>query len=112
LSAAADAALGAAKLPAGIAWQAEPPKLAAAERLAGRWVVRNGVADVVGVAHAPATYVAGVFAWSARAPDALACVACPSTARAPLLCDDALHVLCESCAPDATGRPRCRACRK
>lgn len=276
-----------ARVPAaGIAWQAEPPKLAAAERLVERWVVRNGVADVVGVAHASATYVAGVFAWSAeaddryegltlvvahgataaesdgevtaalarliagddpraveepgargtpgaaaalarragaaigprldevgaavarrrdreqmrideyfrsliaeaerprrqvardairarvdalraehaaklrdlgaryllrvrlepialaaiamrvaevrvrvrrrkgerelalhvppgaRAPDALPCVACPSTTRAPLLCDDALHVLCESCAPDATGRPRCRACRK
>lgn len=274
---------------AGVAWQAEPPKLAAAERLAERWGVRNGVADVLGVAHASATYVAGVFAWSAeaddryeglafvvahgatagepdgevtaalarliagddprareqaidehgarspaeaasaiarraaeaigprlgevgaavarrrdrerariddyfrsliaeaerprrqvardairarvdalraehaaklrdlgarytlrirlepialaaismrvaeirvrlrrrkgerelalhvppgaRAPDALACAACPSTTRAPLLCDDALHVLCETCAPDATGRPRCRACR-
>jgi hypothetical protein len=47
----------------------------------------------------------------ARAPDALACVACPGTTRAPLLCDDALHVLCEACAPDAGGRPRCPACR-
>jgi hypothetical protein len=47
----------------------------------------------------------------ARAPDALACVACPGTTRAPLLCDDALHVLCEVCAPDAGGRPRCPACR-
>lgn len=48
---------------------------------------------------------------SARSPDALACVACPGTTRAPLLCDDALHILCEACAPDATGRPRCPACR-
>jgi hypothetical protein len=47
----------------------------------------------------------------ARAPDAIACAGCPGTTRAPLLCDDALHVLCESCAPDANGRPRCPACR-
>jgi hypothetical protein len=47
----------------------------------------------------------------ARTPDALACVACPGTTAAPLLCDDALHVLCETCAPDAGGRPRCPACR-
>ncbi|HEX3476861.1 MAG TPA: zinc finger, RING-type domain-containing protein [Kofleriaceae bacterium] len=47
----------------------------------------------------------------ARTPDALACVACPGTTRAPLLCDDALHILCETCAPDAGGRPRCPACR-
>lgn len=48
----------------------------------------------------------------ARAPDALACVACPSTTRAALLCDDALHVLCEACAPEVGGRPRCPACAK
>jgi hypothetical protein len=47
----------------------------------------------------------------ARTPDALACEACPGTTRAPLLCDDALHILCETCAPDAAGRPRCPACR-
>lgn len=47
----------------------------------------------------------------ARTPDSLACVACPGTTRAPLLCDDALHVLCETCAPDAAGRPRCPVCR-
>ena len=47
----------------------------------------------------------------ARTPDALSCVACSGTTRAPLLCDDALHVLCETCAPDTTGRPRCPACR-
>lgn len=47
----------------------------------------------------------------ARAPDALPCVACASTTRAPLLCDDALHILCETCAPDPGGRPRCPGCR-
>lgn len=47
----------------------------------------------------------------ARAPDALACTSCASTTRAPVLCDDALHILCETCAPDAGGRPRCPACR-
>ncbi len=279
-----------ARIPvAGIAWQAEPPRLGAAERLAGQLVVRNGVADLLGVEHAPATYLAGVFAWTAeaddryegmttaivhagsggepdaasaaalarlfaggdaggdrrtldqgsaragegaaaligaraslaigprldevaaavarrrdrerariedyftsliaearrprrqvarsaiearvaalgaeqlaklrdltaryalrvrlepvalaaistpvallrlrlrrrkgerelaahvppdaRAPDALACAACPGTTRAPVLCDDALHLLCEACAPEAAGRPRCPACR-
>lgn len=48
----------------------------------------------------------------ARAPDALACISCPSTTRAALLCDDALHVLCEACAPEVGGRPRCPACAK
>lgn len=48
----------------------------------------------------------------ARSPDALACIACPSTTRAALLCDDALHILCEACAPEAGGRPRCPACAK
>lgn len=47
----------------------------------------------------------------ARAVDALACAGCPGTTRAPLLCDDALHILCEACSPEATGRPRCPACR-
>jgi hypothetical protein len=28
-----------------------------------------------------------------------------------LMCDDALHVLCETCAPDASGRSRCPVCR-
>ncbi len=46
----------------------------------------------------------------ARNFDALVCAACPSTTRSPLLCDDALHVLCEDCAPGAGGRPRCPAC--
>ncbi len=47
---------------------------------------------------------------AARAPDALACAACPFTTRAPVVCDDALHMLCESCAPDPRGRPVCSAC--
>jgi hypothetical protein len=47
----------------------------------------------------------------ARQPDTLLCVACGGTTRAPLLCDDALHILCETCVPDSTGRPRCPACR-
>ena len=47
---------------------------------------------------------------TARTFDALACVACPATTRAPVLCDDALHLLCEACAPEVTGRPRCPAC--
>jgi len=46
----------------------------------------------------------------ARAPDVLVCVGCPATTRAPLLCD-ALHILCETCAPEVGGRPRCPACR-
>lgn len=47
----------------------------------------------------------------ARMPDAIACAGCPGTTRSPVLCDDALHVLCETCVPDANGRPRCPACR-
>jgi hypothetical protein len=47
----------------------------------------------------------------ARSPDALTCVSCSDATRAPLLCDDALHVLCEACAPEVGGRPRCPACR-
>jgi hypothetical protein len=54
---------------ASVAWQAEPPKAGAAERMAGRVTVRNGVADVLGAAHASATYLAGVLAWIAEADD-------------------------------------------
>lgn len=46
----------------------------------------------------------------ASAFDPLACAACPGTTSHPLLCDDRLHVLCETCAPRAEGRPSCRAC--
>ncbi len=54
---------------ASVTWQAEAPRVAVAGRLADRLVVRNGVADVLGVAHASATYLAGVFAWTAEADD-------------------------------------------
>jgi hypothetical protein len=54
---------------ASVTWLADPPRTAIAERLADRLVVRNGVADLLGVAHASATYLAGVFAWTAEADD-------------------------------------------
>jgi len=47
---------------------------------------------------------------SAGAVDLLACDACPDLTSQPLLCDDALHVLCQGCAPASGGRPRCHAC--
>lgn len=40
-----------------------------------------------------------------------ACEACAREARAPAICDGALHLVCERCVPDATGRWRCPACR-
>jgi hypothetical protein len=46
-----------------------------------------------------------------RAPDRLACAACHRTTLRPVVCDDRLHVLCETCAPSAQGRPTCAACR-
>ena len=49
---------------------------------------------------------------SAGAVDLLACDACPRLTAQPLLCDDALHILCQECAPSASGRPRCQACRR
>jgi hypothetical protein len=45
-----------------------------------------------------------------RLPDRLACAACPRTTLRPVACDDRLHLLCETCAPSAQGRPHCRAC--
>jgi hypothetical protein len=48
----------------------------------------------------------------AHAVDGLACAACGRPTSAPLVCDDALHVLCETCVPEAGGRPDCRACRR
>lgn len=48
----------------------------------------------------------------ARQIDALPCAACAATTRAIVLCDDALHILCEVCAPVATGRPTCAACAR
>jgi hypothetical protein len=47
----------------------------------------------------------------ASALDPLACAACTGVTARPLVCDDRLHVLCESCAPLAQGRARCPACR-
>jgi hypothetical protein len=42
--------------------------------------------------------------------DRLPCEGCASTTERPALCDERLHVLCETCVPQATGRPRCPAC--
>jgi hypothetical protein len=42
--------------------------------------------------------------------DRLPCEGCPGTTERPALCDERLHVLCETCVPQATGRPRCPAC--
>ena len=38
------------------------------------------------------------------------CEGCPGTTERPALCDERLHVLCETCVPLASGRPRCLAC--
>lgn len=42
--------------------------------------------------------------------DRLACDGCAGSTLRPALCDDALHVLCERCAPQAQGRLACPAC--
>ncbi len=42
--------------------------------------------------------------------DRLPCEGCAGTTERPALCDERLHVLCEVCVPQATGRPRCPAC--
>ncbi len=39
------------------------------------------------------------------------CDACGSPAPRPAACDDALHLLCEACAPRSQGRVACAACR-
>lgn len=46
----------------------------------------------------------------ARTFDRLPCAGCDGWTDRPALCDDRLHVLCETCAPESTGRPRCGAC--
>jgi len=46
----------------------------------------------------------------AAALDRPACAACGGAAARPALCDDALHVLCETCVPHVQGRPECAAC--
>jgi hypothetical protein len=48
----------------------------------------------------------------ARTSSMLACDACGSATARPAFCDDALHVLCEVCLPNAQGRPSCAACRQ
>lgn len=47
----------------------------------------------------------------ARAADKPACEGCGMPAAKPAACDDALHLLCEACAPSAQGRIACPACR-
>jgi hypothetical protein len=42
--------------------------------------------------------------------DRLPCEGCAGTTERPALCDERLHVLCETCVPQATGRPKCPAC--
>jgi hypothetical protein len=42
--------------------------------------------------------------------DRLPCEGCPGITERPALCDERLHVLCEACVPQASGRPRCSAC--
>jgi hypothetical protein len=39
------------------------------------------------------------------------CDGCGGAAPRPAACDDALHLLCEACAPKAEGRIACTACR-
>lgn len=48
----------------------------------------------------------------AQALDAWSCDGCGWGVARPALCDDRMHLLCERCAPLATGRPRCPACRR
>jgi hypothetical protein len=47
----------------------------------------------------------------ARAADQPACDGCGMPAARPAACDDALHLLCEACIPNAQGRFACPACR-
>lgn len=47
----------------------------------------------------------------ASALDLVTCDGCLGTTARPLVCDDALHRICERCLPSAEGRPRCPACR-
>jgi len=42
---------------------------------------------------------------------ALPCDACDAPAPRPAACDDAFHLLCETCAPRSEGRVVCPACR-
>lgn len=47
----------------------------------------------------------------ARTLSRLACAGCAAGTARPAFCDDALHVICEACAPSAQGRLACPACR-
>ncbi len=47
---------------------------------------------------------------TATSLDRLTCAACGGSTARPAVCDDALHILCEACVPQAQGRPECRAC--
>jgi hypothetical protein len=47
---------------------------------------------------------------TAASLDRLTCAACGGTTAHPAVCDDALHILCENCVPNAQGRPNCGAC--
>lgn len=38
------------------------------------------------------------------------CDGCQGSAARPAVCDDALHLLCETCAPRSEGRVACAAC--
>ncbi len=40
------------------------------------------------------------------------CEACSGAAHRPAACDDAVHLLCEGCAPRAEGRIPCPACKR
>ncbi len=40
------------------------------------------------------------------------CEACGGSAHRPAACDDAVHLLCEGCAPRAEGRIACPACKR
>ncbi len=42
----------------------------------------------------------------------LPCEACGGPALRPAACDDAVHLLCETCAPRADGRIGCPACKR
>jgi hypothetical protein len=48
----------------------------------------------------------------AAAFDRLACDGCRAATARPALCDGQLHILCESCAPNAQGRLKCAACER
>jgi|HubBroStandDraft_1064217.scaffolds.fasta_scaffold15857_2 hypothetical protein len=49
---------------------------------------------------------------AAQALDAVVCEGCSVPTTKPAVCDDVLHVLCETCVPTAQGRPHCLACAR